>query len=452
MRRLLSSLSLRLALMFALVSVLLLGSLGFYLYYSLERELAWRDDQSLLGRLEHMQALLNGRDSIEELRDRPTLYANMLGNEDSLLWVLRPGGEVLIAVNPAGLAVPVGLPAGQTRLGYNEQGNARLAWRRLDQDDLSLVLVAGKLLAPREQMLAAYRLRLLLALAGGALMAFALGWLVSRRGLAPVRRLAAQARAIEVRRLHRRLSTRQLPDELCELGESLNHMLSRLEDGFGRLSRFSEDLAHEIRTPLSNLVGHTEHTLRRARSREEYETLLASHLEEYQRLNRMINSMLFLARSEQPQADIKLEPVALAPLIEQLCEYFEGMAEEAGTPLLNRAAGEVQADEELLRRALANLLANALRYGEPGRPITIGSEHTANGVAVFVHNKGPAIAAEHLPRLFDRFYRCDPSRTQGGDTGGLGLAIVDSIMQLHGGEVSVHSDDDGTTFTLRFPA
>ncbi|OXY80632.1 heavy metal sensor histidine kinase [Oceanimonas doudoroffii] len=452
MKRVLSSLSLRLALMFALVSALLLGSLGFYLYFSLERELAWRDDQSLLGRLEHMQALLTSSDSIDELRNRPTLYANMLGNEDSLLWVLNLDGEVLISVNPAGLAVPVGLSAGQTRLGYNDDGNARLAWRPLKQGDTSLMLVAGKLLAPREQMLAAYRWRLLLALAGGALVAFALGWGVSRRGLRPVRRLAAEAGAIEVRRLHRRLSTQQLPDELRELGDSLNHMLARLEDGFGRLSRFSEDLAHEIRTPLSNLVGHTEHTLRRPRTTEEYERLLASHLEEYQRLSRMINSMLFLARSEQPQAEIKRFPVALAPLIEQLCEYFEGMAEEANTVLVNRARGEVLADGELLRRALANLLANALRYGEPGQPITIGSEQTANGVAVFVHNKGPAIAGEHLPRLFDRFYRCDPSRTQGGDTGGLGLAIVDSIMQLHGGEVSVHSDDDGTTFTLRFPA
>ncbi|MDP5293525.1 heavy metal sensor histidine kinase [Oceanimonas sp. CHS3-5] len=452
MKRVLSSLSLRLALMFALVSALLLGSLGFYLYFSLERELAWRDDQSLLGRLEHMQALLSSTDSIGELRNRPTLYANMLGNEDSLLWVLNLDGEVLISVNPAGLAVPVGLSAGETRLGYNPEGNARLAWRRLELEGRSLMLVAGKLLAPREQMLATYRLRLLLALAGGALVAFALGWLVSRRGLYPVRRLAGEAGAIEVRQLHRRLNTRQLPDELRELGDSLNQMLARLEDGFGRLSRFSEDLAHEIRTPLSNLVGHTEHSLRRPRSTEEYETLLASHLEEYQRLARMVNSMLFLARTEQPQAEIQLAPVTLTPLIEQLCDYFEGMAEEANMALVNRAEGQVQADEELLRRALANLLANALRYGEPGQPITIGSEQVENGMAITVHNKGPAIAEAHLSKLFDRFYRCDPSRTNSGDTGGLGLAIVDSIMQLHGGEVSVHSDDDGTTFTLRFPA
>lgn len=188
-------------------------------------------------------------------------------------------------------------------------------------------------------------------LAGGALIAFLLGWLVSRRGLKPVRRLATEAGAIEVRRLHRRLNTQQLPEELGELGKSLNHMLARLEDGFGRLSRFSEDLAHEIRTPLSNLMGHTEHALRQARSREEYESLLASHLEEYQRLSRMINSMLFLARSEQPQAGIQPEAVALTPLMEQLCDYFEGMAEEAGTTLINQAHGEVWADAELLRRA-----------------------------------------------------------------------------------------------------
>lgn len=451
MKLILSSLSFRLALMFALVSAVLLGSIGFYLYFSLERELAWRDDQSLLGRLEHMQALLTSSDSIKDLRDRPTLYANMLGNEDSLLWVLDQDGEVLISVNPAGLSVPVGLSAGQTRLGYNEEGNARLAWHYLKQGNLNLMLVAGKLLAPREQMLAAYRLRLLLALAGGALIAFLLGWLVSRRGLMPVRRLAKQAGAIDVRELHRRLNTRQLPEELRELGHSLNHMLARLEEGFGRLSRFSEDLAHEVRTPLSNLMGHTEHVLRRNRSTEEYESLLASHLEEYQRLSRMINSMLFLARTEQPQAVIQAEAVTLSMLVEQLCEYFEGMAEEADTSLVNQAHGEVWADQELLRRALANLLANALRYGEPGQPIVIGSEHTSNSTVISVHNHGPAIAAEHLPRLFDRFYRCDPSRTQEGDTGGLGLAIVDSIMQLHGGNVSVRSDNRGTVFMLHFP-
>lgn len=198
-------------------------------------------------------------------------------------------------------------------------------------------------------------------------------------------------------------------------------------------------------------MGHTEHSLRRPRSTEEYETLLASQLEEYQRLARMVDSMLFLARTEQPQAQIRLTSISLPSLVAQLCDYFEGMAEEASMALVNRTEGAVRADEELLRRALANLLANARRYGASGLPITISSGRTEKGVFLSVHNKGPAIASEHLPRLFDRFYRCDPSRTNSGDTGGLGLAIVDSIMQLHGGEVSVHSDDNGTTFTLRFP-
>lgn len=118
--------------------------------------------------------------------------------------------------------------------------------------------------------------------------------------------------------------------ELQQLGEALNQMLARLEDGFGRLSRFSEDLAHEMRTPLNNLMGQTELALRKTRSTDDYQALLASNLEEYERLARMIDNMLFLARAEHPDAAVQREPIDLHALVAQLCDYFEGMAEERG--------------------------------------------------------------------------------------------------------------------------
>lgn len=451
MSRIGASLSVRLAVMFALVSTLLLGSIGFYLYYSLQRELIWRDDQSLLGRLEHMQALLGDSDSIANLRNRPQLYANMLGNQDSLLWVLDSQGEVLISVNPADLPLPTLGLSDQSQLGFDKDHQARLAWRYVEYEQKPLLLIAGKQLEPRNQMLAAYRLKLLLAMAAGALAAFMLGWLVSRRGLRPVRLLARQAETIDVQRLHRRLNTAHLPRELQTLGTTLNQMLARLEGGFEQLSRFSEDLAHEIRTPLSNLMGHTEHTLRKPRSTEEYESLLASHQEEYERLARMVDSMLFLARAEQPKASINRQSLDLNELAEQLCEYFEGVAEDEDMQLLNQAEGIVWADPDLLRRALANLLANALRYGRTGGAVVISSSVEQGHCVVRVHNQGALIGQDHLPRLFDRFYRCDASRTNSGNTGGLGLAIVRSIMQLHEGRVWVESDEGGTAFMLAFP-
>lgn len=439
--------------MFALVSALLLGSIGFYLYQSLQREIAWRDDQALLGRLERMQALINDSVSVEQLRNRPKLYENMLGNRDNLLWILDDTGQVLIEINPVSMRLPTLPAAAQAQLGDGDSSvPVRLAWQHVMQGGRGLTLIAGKLLSEREQMLAAYRLKLWLALSVGALLAFVLGGWVSRRGLQPVRRLAQRAAAIDVQHLHLRLDEFNELSELQVLSHALNQMLARLEDGFAQLSRFSEDLAHEMRTPLSNLMGHTQQSLRHSRSIEDYQNLLVSNQEEYERLARMIDSMLFLARTEQPQASVQDELINLHELVEQLCEYFEGVAQERDVTLINQAHGELRADPALIRRALANLVANALRYGSPAAEVIIRSVVREDGIEVSVHNQGPPIAAEHLPRLFERFYRCDPSRNQPDDSGGLGLAIVHSIMQLHGGRVTVDSLSSGTSFRLEFPA
>lgn len=446
------TLSLRLALMFALVSAVLLGAVGLYLYQSLQREIAWRDDQALLGRLLRMQTLIGDSESVDLLRSRPQLYENMLGNRDNLLWVIDKNGQRLIEINPLALPLPSLSPAPAARLADSSDSPAlRLAWVDISTTNSRLTLIAGKYLGEREQMLSAYRLKVVLAVTVGALLAFLLGWLVSQRGLKPVRQLATRAATIDARHLHVRLEPFKDVRELSALSHALNQMLGRLEQGFAQLSRFSEDLAHEMRTPLSNLMGQTQQTLDRSRSTEEYQNLLASNQEEYERLARMIDSMLFLARTEQPGSSIKRESVDLQSLVGQLCEYFEGMAQERGIELINMASDTLNADPELLRRALANLLANALRYGAPDTPVTIRSLHTTNGLEVSVHNQGDVIAAEHLPHLFERFYRCDPSRNQPDDSGGLGLAIVRSIMQAHGGKVSVTSSHLGTDLVLFFP-
>lgn len=438
--------------MFAFVSALLLGSIGFYLYQSLQREIAWRDDQALLGRLERMQALINDSVSVERLRNRPTLYENMLGNRDNLLWIVDDTGQVLIEINPVNMGVPKLPAAAQARLGDGHASQAvRLAWKDVVQGGRGLTLIAGKLLSEREQMLAAYRLKLWLALSVGALLAFVLGGWVSRRGLKPVRTLAQRAAGIDVQHLHLRLDEFNELSELQTLSHALNQMLARLEDGFAQLSRFSEDLAHEMRTPLSNLMGHTQQSLRHSRSIEDYQNLLVSNQEEYERLARMIDSMLFLARTEQSQAAAQDELINLHDLVEQLCEYFEGVAQERDVTLINHAHAELRADPALIRRALANLVANALRYGSSAADVIISSAVGEDRVKITVHNQGQPIPAEHLPRLFERFYRCDPSRNQPDDSGGLGLAIVHSIMQLHGGRVTVDSSQSGTIFCLEFP-
>lgn len=443
------NLSLRLALMFALASVLLSGAIGFFLYQSLQREVTWRDDQALLGRLERMQALIHDSESIEALQARPQLYENMLGNRDNVLWMVDDAGRLLIDVNPLSMPVPALPPAASGTLGDSPlDSSLRLAWIDVPGADRGLRLIAGKLTDERAQMLGAYRVKLWIALAVGAVLAFLLGWLVSLHGLRPVRELAARAAAIDTRHLHLRLREFEQVSELQAVSRAFNQMLARLEQGFAQLSRFSEDLAHEMRTPLSNLMGQTQQALGRDRSVEEYQELLVSNQEEYERLARMIDSMLFLARSEQPDVSINREPVDLQALVEQLAEYFEGTAQDRGIELINRCAGTVHADSQLLRRALANLIANALRHADPDSAVTIATSLNAGQCKISVHNHGEPIGAQHLPHLFERFYRCDPSRHEPGDSGGLGLAIVRSIMHAHGGRVEVLSDELGTVFTL----
>lgn len=233
-------LSLRLALMFALVSMLVLGLLGTYLYHSLARELAWRDDQALLGRLQRMQALLADSAGIQALQQRPALYENMLGNRDSLLWLLDAQGQALISINPSNAQLPT-LPASpQPRLtNATDRAGLRLAWQTLDSPQGPLTLIAGRSLAERQQMLASYRLRLWLALAACGLLAFALGGWVSARGLRPVRQLAQQAASIGVRTLDARLDEQQPVQELAQLSQALNQMLARLEQGFAHFLKTS---------------------------------------------------------------------------------------------------------------------------------------------------------------------------------------------------------------------
>lgn len=452
MRLIPRSLAWRLALMFALATVLLLGGIGVYLYHALEREIVWRDDQALKGRLERMTVLLDDSDSLEVLRQRPGLYANMLDNRESLLWLLDDRGRALLEVNPVQRAVPELPQSERVQLAtLKTPSPARLAWVTVHFQGQPVTLVAGRVLDERTRMLGDYRHRLLTSLLGGALLALMLGYWIALRGLAPVRRLAARISDIDTRHLHHRLPHTGEVSELRALGHDLNVMLERLEQGFMQLSRFSEDLAHEIRTPLSNLMGQTQLAMQRSRSIEAYQTLLGSHLEEYERLSRMIDSMLFLARAEQADAGLDHAPVDLHALVAQLCDYFEGMAEERGMTLAFFAHGQIHGDVDLLRRALANLIANALRYAYANTTVTIGTRTLDDITELYVCNDGPRIEAKHLPLVFERFYRIDASRQTPDDSGGLGLAIVRAIVGLHGGTASVANHDAGVCFSLRLP-
>jgi len=454
------SIAWRLALAFAVVCALVLSAIGVFLYRSLDSEIAYRDDLALLGRLEQVRALLADSDSLDALQARPRLYQNMLGNLDSLLLVRRADGSNVIAINPRQRELPSLNAIARER---TPQRRDVLTWQAPDGAELALLsgdaqgpngepltVIAGKVLTEREQMLASYRLRLYLAIGLGALLAFALGLVLLRRGLQPLRQLSAAVRGIDLRSLDQRLPASGTPAELLEPVQALNGMLARLDDSVQRLSQFSADLAHEIRTPLHTLLASNGQALNHPRSTAEYQELLASNMEEFERLKRMAENLMFLARAEQAERALDLQTLDLHSLGSELCDYFEALADDRQLRLENQLHGELLADQQLLQRALGNLLANAVRHADEGTPISLRRRDEAGVCWLQVHNHGPVIAPEHLGKLFDRFYRVDPSRAQPGDSGGLGLAIVQSIIQLHGGRVRVSSDAAGTVFELGF--
>ena len=449
------SIAWRLALAIALTCALVMSLIGVFLYRSLASELAWRDDQALLGRLEQVRALLHDSDSLEALQERPRLYQNMLGNLDSVLLVKREDGSPLIAINPHQQALPDVPPIAQARAPQRTDiktvgATVLLAGMAQGPAGETLSVTVGKRLDEREQMLASYRIRLYGAVGFGALMAFGLGLLLLRRGLTPLRDLARAMAGIDPRSLDQRMSADHVPAELKEPVQALNAMLARLEDSFARLSQFSADLAHEIRTPLHNLLGSNSLALNQSRSAAEYQEVLASNIEEYERLNRMAENLMFLARAEHGQRPLQLHVLDLGEVGEGLCDYFEALAEDRQLRLDNQLSGPLTADLQLLQRALGNLLANAVRHAQTGSTVRLLRHDDAEYGWIGVHNLGPAIDPQHIDKLFDRFYRVDPSRAQPGDSGGLGLAIVHSIMHLHGGQVRVVSNDSGTLFELGF--
>ena len=243
-----------------------------------------------------------------------------------------------------------------------------------------------------------------------------------------------------------------LRGELRELVAAFNQLLERLEQAFGRVSNLASELAHELRTPLNNLMGEAEVVLDRTRSAAEYRQTIESSLEEYQRLAHMIDTLLFLARAENPNAHLQRARFGVRAELEAVADYLDPVAQEKNLQVSCEGDALLWADRNLFRRALTNLFSNAFRHAPPGgRVVARVRSSGSSEVTVSVADSGPGIPREEQERVFERFYRGASSR--GDEQGaGLGLAIVRSIVQLHGGSVRLESAPDrGTTVILSFP-
>nr|WKF61080.1 Sensor protein CzcS [Paraburkholderia busanensis] len=457
------SLTARTTVLFASIACLVIGTLGMYFYQSAQISLERRADVVLNGRVEHFSRIVQDLYSVSELKQRPLLFETMLGGEADVLLFRKRNEAPFIDVNPAGIAVPPlqAEPGGQlpmpgddprTLLADGVPVHWAIASVKAREDGADVEVIAAHPMTQEMRMLAAYRDRILLATVCGMLASTLLAYYVLRRALRPVREIATHAAQISPTNLAVRLDSEAAPVELRQLAQSFNAMLDRLADGYERLSQFSADLAHEIRTPVGALIGQTQVTLAKQREPDDYQQLLESNLEELNRLSHIAENILFLAHADHATLSIERESLALHDELVRIADYFEGLADERGMRFTIDATGTLHADPMLCRRALHNLVVNAVRYGAPNSVVRLSGTHDGTDAIVAVENDGAPIPHEQLDRLFDRFYRADAARSEFTESSGLGLSIVKAIMHLHGGSARAMCPAPGVVrFELRFP-
>ena len=307
----------------------------------------------------------------------------------------------------------------------------------------------------KEELLARYRSWFWTILLGTTAIFPLIGYRIARHGIRPVKEMATTARHISSTNLHERILPEGYPSELASLADTFNKMLDRLEESFERISRFSADIAHDLRTPVNNIRGEAEVALARARTVEEYRDVLGSCLEESVRLSGLIGDLLFLARAESPIAHLHRERVDIYELLRGVNEYYEATAADSGVSLITampRGPVIAEVDRMLVQRAVGNLVSNALAHTPAGGSVVLGANSEVARVRIEVADTGVGIPPDALPRVFDRFFRVDSSRSKNSGRTGLGLAIVQSIAVLHGGKVEISSQiGQGTRVTLHMP-
>lgn len=453
-----SSITTRLVAFYLVATLLILFCTNWFQFRALSDDLDYEDNDFLVDRIATLRSVIARHpDALKEqipMADagQPIRHLVRVQDEEGRTLMESPG-MVPLAVGLFPPAVTADQKIGngiKYRGADNRQYLLNSAWAESKGNPHYRLLQVAIDITDEDDLMSKYLLRTGIAVVVGLLLAAGLGVFITRRGLRPLNQMAATVAQITETDLHQRIRTESWPKELDQLTIALDAMLGRLEESFARLSEFSANLAHELRTPINNLRGEAEVALSRARSDEEYRRIIESGIEEYERLSRMVGDILFLARpdrSHPPQLiDARKE-------IETLMEYYRNLADEQQISISVTGSGSVSVDPRLFQRAVGNIISNALHYTLNGGKIKVGVGTAGDGwLEIAIADDGIGVDPEELPRLFDRFYRSPKARHMYNQGSGLGLAIVGSIMSLHGGTVSVASTPGkGTVVALRFP-
>lgn len=456
------SLAARLTLAISLATCLAFAVFTWIMIYSVERHFAELDNSTLqqvrssilrvlqepphpgVQRLETLNRVLAGYQNISvalRASDQRFLYRSDDAANLNPVWQLA--------------ALPRYLQSGQVFLWSNER-QPREAYRLI----VSTVAPPGETHTPYTLLIALsidvhlhyldqLKMDLMFCAALISLLIIFLVLLAVYNGHQPLRKLSSKIKTITAENLDTRLEPGAVPIELQQLVLSFNQMLARIEDVFTRQANFSADIAHEMRTPITNLLTQSEIVLSQARTQQELEEVIYSNLEEYQRMAKMVSDMLFLAQADNQRLSLDCRALDLREETLKVFDFFEAWAEERQVTLrFTGKAGAAWGDPLMLRRVISNLLSNAIRHTPPGHSVHVQLSETDDAVQLCVANPGSPIAPSHLPRLFDRFYRIDPARQRNGEGSGIGLAIVKSVIVAHQGQVWVSSDHEATRFSF----
>jgi heavy metal sensor kinase len=456
----------RLTLWYGLVLATVIAGFGGAVYFTRRHELKARTDVALGSELdeiaEDVQAAKDYQKLLEQLKRR---FAR---HEVYEFQVGRPDGELVFKSDRVGTRqfpipeIPGSLkhldfesvPLRTQNITVESLGLLRLAGRLVPGPDGPLVVQAATSLAPIDQELA--ELSGLLFVIGPLALVCALGggYLLARTALAPVARMVHTADQITATRLDRRIDIRNPDDELGLLARTLNGMIARLERSFEEVRRFTADAAHELRTPIAVLRNEAELALFMPREPEQYQAVLEDQLEELERLSRLADRLLYLSRGDAGLLTLAREPVVLQEVVEDVIEHMRVVAEAKGVTLILEKGAQtiVQSGEVHLRRLLFNLVDNAIKFTPAPGTVKVKTSGSQSEAQVIVTDSGIGIPPEHLPHVFQRFYRVDPDRDPDMGGAGLGLAIALSIAEAHAGTIAIESTlGVGTRVILTLP-
>jgi two-component system heavy metal sensor histidine kinase CusS len=441
----------RLAFTFALVALAVFALADLALYQALSNTLSRQQDEDLRGKLEVVERLIGEVRTVERwdaLRNTLTTITTTDGN--TRFWIacentaLQYGGPFPDPAHPRYSGAIKTLQIKDIRYPMKTMGKTLRPLPAFPE----IHLVVGIGTEPVKQTLRSFAIALAVISLFGIACVAGLGFWIAGFGLQPLIRLSEGAKALSPRNLSQRLHLTPPVSELTPLESAFNGALDRLETAYAQLEGFSADVAHELRTPIGNIIGTTQVALTRDRTPEELRETLESNLEELERLRAIVNDMLFLARADQGEIASSLTQVSIADEIGKTVEFLEPLLEEKNIRVMIDGDGTTSVDKALLRRAVINLLHNAINYSPNGTQIRVGVCWHQGQLEIAVSNPGEAIAEQHLSRLFDRFYRVDPSRSLSSDNHGLGLAIVKAIAKMHRGTVFARSENGMNTIGL----